>query len=57
MAIDRELIIQVAMYNYTSIAHQTGLSGVFSKYRIKENKIIEDWITFDPNKSIKLIHF
>jgi len=55
MAIDRNLIVKVAMYNYTSVAHQTGLSGVFSDYRLPKTKVKEDWISFNPDKSMQIL--
>ena len=55
MAIDRDLIVKVAMYNYTSVAHQTGLSGSFSDYRLSADDIKEDWISFNPDRSIQIL--
>ena len=51
MAIDRDLIVKVAMYNYTSVAHQTALSGIFEKFRLPNNKIEENWIEYNPKQS------
>ncbi len=54
MAIDRDLIVKVAMYNYTSQAHQTGLSGVFENFRLSDDKINENWINYHPEKSLEI---
>ena len=55
MAIDRELITKVAMYDYTDPAHQTAISGVFSKYRLQDNLILENWVGYTPKESIEKI--
>ena len=55
MAINRDLIVKVAMYNYTSSAHQTALSGTFENFRLPDEKIIENWITYNPIQSQKII--
>ena len=51
MSINRELIVKVAMYDYTSVAHQTALSGAFENFRLPNNNILEDWVSYDPQKS------
>ena len=56
MAIDRDLIIKVAMYNYTSAAHQTALSGIFEKFRLPNNQIAENWIDYNPKNSIDIFN-
>jgi len=56
MAIDRELIVKVAMYNYTEPAHQTALSGGLAFWRIPENEIIENWVDYNPEKSIQILN-
>ncbi len=55
MAINRDLIVKVAMYNYTSSAHQTALSGTFENFRLPDEKIIENWISYNPIQSQKII--
>ena len=55
MAIDRELITKVAMYDYTSPAHQTAISGSFLNYRLSSENINESWVGFYPNQSVEKI--
>lgn len=55
MSIDRDLINKVAMYNYTEPAHQTALSGAFSKFRISNSLIKENWVSYSPEKAKKKI--
>ena len=55
MCIDRELITKVAMYDYTDPAHQTALSGTFSKFRLPEESITDDWVIYSPEEAKKKI--
>ncbi len=56
MAIDRDLIVKVAMYNYTSEAHQTGLSGVFENFRLPKDRINENWVDYNPKKALQIFN-
>ena len=51
MANDRDLIVKVAMYNYTEPAHQTALSGTFSKYRLPQESIVDNWVKYSPEEA------
>ena len=53
MSIDRDLIAKVAMYGYTEPAHQTALSGSFSRFRIADKLIKEQWVSYNPNSAVK----
>ena len=55
MAINRDLITKVAMYDYTDPAHQTAISGSFLKYRLEDNLISENWVDYSPEESIRKI--
>ena len=55
MAINRDLITKVAMYDYTDPAHQTAISGSFLKYRLEDNLIPENWVDYSPEESIRKI--
>ena len=56
IAIDRDLIAEVAMYGYTNPSHQTAISGSFEKFRLNEEMILEDWISYSPSKAIEKIN-
>ena len=55
MSINRDLINKVAMYNYTESAHQTALSGAFSKFRVSDDLIKENWVDYLPKEAQKKI--
>ena len=55
MAINRDLITKVAMYNYTEPAHQTALSGSFSRFRISDDLIKERWVAYNPDAAIDVL--
>jgi peptide/nickel transport system substrate-binding protein len=51
-AIDRELIVRIAMQGYTRVADATGLSDLYNGYR--DQKVLDqegDWTKFDPKKA------
>ena len=54
-AIDRDLVVKVGMYDYTSPAHITGVSGKMSKWHSPKVKSYEDWTKFDIAKAKKLL--
>ena len=56
MAIDRDLITKVAMYEYTEPAHITGLSGALSRFRIEEIKNENNWVLYDYNAAIERLN-
>ena len=54
-AIDREQVVKVGMYNYTTPAHVTSLSGSMAKWHSPEIKNKENWVSFDLNKANALL--
>lgn len=55
MAIDREKVVQVAMYDYTVPSHPTGLSDGYAKWRIDPVPDALDWVRHDPDKAGRLL--
>lgn len=55
MAIDRELLVQVAMYDYTRPADATALSDAYARFR--DEKAVEDgdWVRHDPTRASQLL--
>lgn len=47
LAINRELIVKVAMYNYTSPAHVTALADNMARWRIPPVAEKDNWVRFD----------
>lgn len=55
-AIDRDLIVRIAMQNYTRKADATALSDLYAKYH--DPKVLEeegDWTTYDPEKARRML--
>ena len=44
MAIDRDLLIQVAMFDYTSSPHPTGLSDGYARWRLPAVSSDDNWV-------------
>ena len=40
---------EVAMYDYTDPAHQTAISGSFIDFRLSDDLISENWVTYSPD--------
>jgi len=54
-AIDRELIVKIAMNGYTVPAHITALSDIMKDWR-GDTKKYDDWTVHDKRKSAKILH-
>lgn len=55
-AIDRDLIVRIAMQNYTRKADATGLSDLYKSYH--DPKVLEeegDWTIYDPKKAERML--
>ncbi len=48
LALDRDLICQVAMYDYTSPADATGLSEGYAAWKDRDAVAAGDWVAHDP---------
>jgi len=55
LAIDREKVVQVAMYDYTVPSHPTGLSDGYSDWRIDPVPQTDDWVRHDPTQAGRLL--
>ncbi|EPX61840.1 Dipeptide-binding ABC transporter, periplasmic substrate-binding component [Cystobacter fuscus DSM 2262] len=55
MAIDREQIVKVAMYNYTRPSDATGLSDTHNSWRNAKAVESGDWVKFDAAKAGALL--
>ena len=54
-AIDREQVVKVGMYNYTTPAHVTSLSGPMAKWHSPDITSKENWTSYDLQKANKLL--
>lgn len=54
MAINRDQIVQVAMYDYTHPADSTGLSDAAESWKLEEAKTAE-WVTMNPDRANELL--
>jgi peptide/nickel transport system substrate-binding protein len=55
MAIDRPLVVKVAMYGYTVPADATALSEAYNRYRSPAAVERGDWVRHDPEAAGKLL--
>jgi peptide/nickel transport system substrate-binding protein len=55
MAINREQIVQIAMFDYTHPADATGLSDAFDRWRNPEAVAAGTWVNFDVEAANKLL--
>ena len=55
MAIDRQLVVDVALYRYSRPADATGLSDAYSSWRHAESVANGDWVQFDVEGANKLL--
>lgn len=53
LGIDRELLVEVALYRYTQPAHATGLSDGFASWR--DPGIGSEWVHFDAEAANRLL--
>ena len=54
-AINREQVVKVGMYNYTSPAHVTSLAGPMAKWHSPKIKEKENWTAFNLEKANELL--
>jgi len=55
LALDREMINRVAMYNYTRLPEPAGLSDGYAKWRHPDIKPVDGWVHFDPAAASRLL--
>ena len=55
LAIDREMVIRVALYNYTKPAEPAGLSDGYAKWRHPGFGPGDGWVHYDPKAAEKLL--
>jgi peptide/nickel transport system substrate-binding protein len=55
MAIDRELVIEVALYRYSRPADATGLSDAYSAWRAADVAATGDWVQHDIERANQLL--
>jgi peptide/nickel transport system substrate-binding protein len=55
MAINRQQIVKIAMYDYTKPADVTGLSEAYPNYKVKDPASLGDWTTFSVDKANQLL--
>lgn len=55
MAIERDLLVKVAMYGYTRPADTTGLHDGYARFRSPEKLVADDWTIFNPEMANKLL--
>ena len=54
-AINRDQVVKVGMYNYTTPAHVTSLAGSMAIWHSPEIMDKENWVAFNPNKANMLL--
>jgi peptide/nickel transport system substrate-binding protein len=55
MAINREQIVKVAMYDYTKPADPTGLSEAYPNFKLQNAATIADWTTLNVDKANQML--
>jgi len=55
MGIDRELLVEVALYRYSRPADATALSDAFASWPKPEIDEEEDWVRYDPERANMLL--
>ena len=55
MAINREQIVTVAMYNYTKPADVTGLSDAYPNFKVADPNSLADWTQYDVAKANEML--
>lgn len=51
MAINRPMVIEVAMFHYTSIPHPSGLTDAFKSWRVDPVGEQASWMNYEPKKA------
>lgn len=54
-AIDRELLAQVALHNYTAPANESGLSSAYDYWQMPAWETREKWTSYNPEKALQLL--
>lgn len=49
MAINRPMIVEVAMYKYTNVAHPSGLTDAFKNWRTDPDPAEAAWLNYNPS--------
>ncbi|HEX6291217.1 MAG TPA: ABC transporter substrate-binding protein [Herpetosiphonaceae bacterium] len=55
MALNREQIVKVAMYDYTKPADPTGLSEAYPNFKLKDAATIANWTTLNVDEANKML--
>lgn len=55
LSVNRELMVRVAMYQYTEPADSTGLGDAYAEWKTKAGLKKADWIAFNPTKAESLL--
>lgn len=55
LAIDREQVVQIAMYDYTVPAHPTGLSDGYADWRLDPVPDADNWVRYDPVQAGRML--
>jgi peptide/nickel transport system substrate-binding protein len=55
MALDRELVVEVAMHGYTRPAEANGFSDAYKKWRSDKVLAAGDWVSFDKPRAEQLL--
>lgn len=54
LAINRERVVEIAMYGYTEPAHPSGLNDAYGSWR-HEVPAADDWVRYDPDEARRLL--
>lgn len=54
MAIDRDRLVEIAMYDYTQPPHPSGLSDAFQSWRV-DVETEGSWVNYDPDRARALL--
>jgi len=54
LALNRDQIVEIAMYGYTHPADATGLSDAFEDWKV-EQALAADWVAYDPDRAKELL--
>ena len=55
MSLDRAKMVEVAMFNYTAPADETGLSDTYSSWRLPRDEWEHQWTTHDPEAAGRIL--
>lgn len=54
LALNRDQIVEIAMYGYTHPADATGLSDAFEDWKV-EQALAADWVSYDPDRANEML--